>query len=163
MFQGGLTAEHRTFWCDIHRHGVALALYVRWLDLMNELDVPEPERWTENLYARPVSDPLLSLDLPLKLHGCELDRADVVGGYDIRSKGPFGGGHGVRFRALGNTAEFVLIVREGALGGCRSALIGLAVRGHSDRNGLVEPEVGGTEPWASVRTPALDSQRSCTA
>jgi hypothetical protein len=116
IFEGGLTADIQPFWFTIFRHGAALALYVRWLELMDELNVPEHERSTDNLRARPVSDPLVTLDLPRSVGGCELSRADIVGGYDLRSKGSLGSGHWTRFRALGDTAEIVLITKEGWTG-----------------------------------------------
>ncbi len=118
-FKGVLTDEQRVQWREFHRHGTATALYARWWEVMDELGVPEDERWTDELYARPTSDSLVNLELPTEINGCELSREDLVGGYDIRSKGPFGGGHWVRFRALGDTAEFILIVKEGRLGAQR--------------------------------------------
>jgi hypothetical protein len=116
IFEGGLTAELKPFWFVVFRHGAALALYVRWLELMDQLHVPDHERSTQNLYARPVSDPLLELDLPISVAGCELSRADIVGGYDLRSKGALGGGHWTRFRARGDTAEVILIAKDGWTG-----------------------------------------------
>jgi hypothetical protein len=116
IFEGGLTADIRPHWFMIFRHGAALALYVRWLELMDELNVPEHERSTDQLRARPVSDPIVALDLPMSLGGCELCRADIVGGYDLRSKGSLGAGHWTRFRAVGDAAEIILIAKEGWAG-----------------------------------------------
>ena len=83
----------RTF----HRSGTALYLYTRWLLLMDELNVPEHERWTDNALARPISDTLMALDFPMDVRGCEVLRDDYVGGYEIRSKGRLGGVHWMRF------------------------------------------------------------------
>lgn len=116
VFQGGLSPENREGWHGFHRFGCALALYVVWLQQMEALGVPEGERWTDELYARPESDPLTELDLPLAINGCELKREDIVGGYEIRSTGPLGGGHWMRFRAFGDMAEIVVIMKEGKLG-----------------------------------------------
>jgi hypothetical protein len=116
VFEGGLTAELKPFWFTVFRHGTALDLYLRWVELMDERNVPEVDRWTDELYARPASDPLVGMDLPSSVAGCELSLAEVVGGYDIRSTGGRGSEHWTRFRALGQTAEIILITEQGWTG-----------------------------------------------
>lgn len=115
LFLGGFDAENREHWQMCFRFGVALALYASWFNLMEELGVPDDERWTDELYARPSSDTLVDLDLPMTVNGCELKREDIIGGYELRSQGALGGGHWMRFRALDETAEIVVIVTEGKL------------------------------------------------
>jgi hypothetical protein len=104
--------EWQKSWREFHCCGVALCLYTAWLNLMDDLGVPEHERWTENFRARPISDALVSLDFPIDAGSCELDREDLIGGYEIRSRNRRGTQHKTRFRAIGDTAEIVGIVVE---------------------------------------------------
>jgi hypothetical protein len=113
VFSEPLGEETLSLWQNVHRYGMALCLYVTWLSVMDELGVPEHERWTENVEARPISDTLVSLDLPIEINGCEFGREDLIGGYEIESKGRLGGRYSMRFRAIGDMAEIVAIVTEG--------------------------------------------------
>lgn len=115
IIEGDL-AELLPAWRSFHRSGTGCSLFVRWSSLMDELNVPEHERWTENALVRPISDTLVSLDFPMRIKGCDVLREDFVGGYEIRSRGILGGGHWMRFRALGDTAAIVVSMNEGRLG-----------------------------------------------
>jgi hypothetical protein len=116
LFDDRLPDEMRRGLRTLFRFGVGLFLFVLWSSLMDDLNVPEHERWTDNFLVRPISDELISLDFPVRIRGCEVVREDLVGGYEIRSRGRLGARHWMRFRALGDVAEIVAIVTEGRLG-----------------------------------------------
>lgn len=95
--------------------GIALHLFLRWWKAKDELGVPPLERWSDLGLVQLYEDRLAGLELPATIRGCTVDETDTLG-YEICSRGKFGGEHVTAFLAEGEHANVTQIVTSGRLG-----------------------------------------------
>lgn len=95
--------------------GVGLHLFLRWQRKMDERGVDDAERWADLELANLHGDRVGQLELPMTIHGCVLDEADMFG-YEIRSEGKWGVYHATTFLSEGSVANITQTLTSGRLG-----------------------------------------------
>jgi hypothetical protein len=115
LFQGTMRADNREAWLGFFRFGVGAGLYSLWQDRMAELGVAAEQQYRDWVVVESENDRLSELELPVVIHGCELRRHPLTG-YELRSKGPLGGGNVTSFHSEGPLADIFGVAKAGKLG-----------------------------------------------